>query len=90
MDQEVYDEVLSRLADMEDQHGAMEFALLLAFHYPGQGRLVLGLPQALQLPEPDPTSPWGDGVPEIPVEEDGSDDEEPEKPDEPEEGDDVL
>lgn len=41
MDQEVYDAVVSALAEREDQSGVNELATLMAFHYPETGRALL-------------------------------------------------
>lgn len=41
MDQEVYDEVMTRLSHLEDSAGVREFAMLLSFHYPDQGRALI-------------------------------------------------
>lgn len=50
MDQDIYDAVLLRLAGLEDQNGATEFAYGLALHYPDQARALLG---ALSEPAPE-------------------------------------
>lgn len=41
MDQEIYDKVLELLSDQEDQNGVSDFARILSFHYPDQGRALL-------------------------------------------------
>lgn len=51
MDQEVYDKVLELLAGAPDQNGVEDFARLVAFHYPDQGRELLRAVQALPAPD---------------------------------------
>lgn len=41
MDQEIYDEVFSRLQGKTNDQAASEVATFLSFHYPDEGRLLI-------------------------------------------------
>ena len=41
MDQEIYDEVFTRLQGKTSDQAAREVATFLSFHYPDEGRLLL-------------------------------------------------
>lgn len=52
MDQEIYDKIMEILSNEPDQNGVQNFAQLLSFHYPDQGRALLTILGAIPLLEP--------------------------------------